>query len=162
MEYLKRKKQKTHPSNDTHNPCSRPCHGRVDVQNTTVGWLCSDRRELAYHAEPPIQHTATDLHASCCPVRPPGGVVGGQIGKLRLFLGTISRGSVHYRTKLMVVILIRSIPWDGEGGICLFEIFFPRGNMDFKQSISTMHWKLSELKWQTEYSKHQRALHAVI
>ena len=38
------------------------------------------------------------------------GVVGGQIGKLRLFLGTISRGSVHYRTKLMVVILIRSIP----------------------------------------------------
>ena len=106
----KKKQQKTHPSNDTHNPCSRPCHGRVDVQNTTVGWLCSDRRELAYHAEPPIQHTATDLHASCCPVRPPGGVVGGQIGKLRLFLGTISRGSVHYRTKLMVVILIRSIP----------------------------------------------------
>ena len=39
-----------------------------------------------------------------------GRVVGGQIGKLRLFLGTISRGSVHYRTKLMVVILIRSIP----------------------------------------------------
>ena len=106
----KKKQQETDPSNDTHNPCSRPCHGRVDVQNTTVGWLCSDRRELAYHAEPPIQHTATDLHASCCPVRPPGGVVGGQIGKLRLFLGTISRGSVHYRTKLMVVILIRSIP----------------------------------------------------
>ena len=106
----KKKQQKTHPSNDTHNPCSRPCHGRVDVQNTTVGWLCSDRRELAYHAEPPIQHTATDLHASCCPVRPPGGVVGGQIGKLRLFLGTISRGSVHYRTKLMVVIFIGSIP----------------------------------------------------
>ena len=78
-----KKKQKTHPSNDTHNPCSRPCHGRVDVQNTTVGWLCSDRRELAYHAEPPIQHTATDLHASCCPVRPPGGWWGDKRGDKR-------------------------------------------------------------------------------
>ena len=38
-------------------------------------------------------------------------VVGGQIGKLRLFLGTISRGSVHYRAKLMLFICYPIFPY---------------------------------------------------
>ena len=50
------------------------------------------------------------------PGRPPagGGEGGGQIGttgKLRLYLGTISRGSVHYKAKLMLVICYPICPY---------------------------------------------------